>query len=401
MRRPPLEGGWLLAGAIVLALVGCGGPRGTTDAADLVPPGASSFLRVRTSQVPRAAALLARFPSSGSLLRDVPRVPPGAGPELDVATLSGGRVFYTQPVDEQAFAKRLEVAGRPHARIRGWTVFAASATLLDAVRERRGSLADRSWFAAASATLPTEAALREVVPGWRATGLTVHDGGAELEVHRPRPPHPPPQVGSSLAAEVPADAIVAVGVAGPQNVPRGAPKLLHELVSALGGPVVGWVRAGTPLPEVTVVSRPVDGRRALGATSRLIARLTKNPASGAVTLDGRPMRQVANGAIDIYYGLLGGELVVTDSAAAPGRLGAASGSGGTTLAAVSRLPPVAESWAYVNVRDGLPLANLFEGLFDTQVPKALETRLAPLRDVLVHASHGPRVATVVTRIGTR
>jgi hypothetical protein len=405
MRRAPLQGGWLLGGAIVLALVGCGGPRGTPDAADLVPPGASSFLRVRTSQVPRAVVLLARFPLSlslprGGLLRHVPRVPPGAGPELDVATIGGGRVFYTQPVDEQAFAKQLEVAGSLHARIRGWTVFTASATLLDAVRARRGSLTDRPWFEAASATLPSEAALREVVPGWRATGLTVQDGGAELEVHRLQPSLPLPQVGSSLAAEVPADAIAAVGVAGPQNVPRRAPKLLHELASALGGPVVGWVRAGTPLPELTVVSRPADRRRALGATARLIARLTKNPASGAVTLGGRPMRRVANGAIDIYYGLLGGELVVTDSAAAPGRLASTSGAG-TTLAALSRLPDLTESWAYANVREGLPLAKLFEGLFDTQVPTALETRLAPLRDVLVYASHDARVATLVTRIDTR
>jgi hypothetical protein len=411
MRRALFQGGWLLGGAVVLALVGCGGPRGTADAADLVPPGASSFLRLRTSQVPRAVVLLARFPLSsslprggllrGGLLRYVPRVPPGAGPELDVATIGGGRVFYTQPVDEQAFAKQLEVAGSLHARIRGWTVFAASVTLLDAVRERRGSLTDRPWFEAASATLPSEAALREVVPGWRATGLTVQDGGAELEVHRLRPSLPLPQVGSSLAAEVPADAIAAVGVAGPQNVPRSAPKLLHELASALGGPVVGWVRAGTPLPEVTVVSRPADKRRALGATARLIGRLTKNPASGAVELGGRPMRRVANGAIDIYYGLLGGELVVTDSVAAPGRLDSASGAGGATLAAVSRLPDLTESWAYVNVSEGLPLAKLFEGLFDTQVPKALETRLASIRDLLVYASHDARVATIVTRIDTR
>lgn len=401
MRCPCLAGGCLLAWALI-ALVGCGGaPRGTADAADLVPPGASSFLRVRTSQVPRAAALLARFPSSLSLLRrgllrDVPRVPPGAGAELDVATIGGGRVFFTQPVDEQAFAKQLDAAGRPHARVRGWTVFAASAALLDAVRKQRGSLADRLWYRAASATLPSEAALREVASGWWAAALTVHDADAELEVHRLRS-RLPPQAGSSLAAQVPADAIAAAGVAGPQNVPLRAPKLLHELARALGGPVVGWVRAGTPLPEVTVVSRPADGRRALGATARLIARLTKNPASSAVTLGGRPMRRVANGAIDIYYGLVRDELVVTDSAAAPARLG----SGGRTLPARSRLPDATESWAYANVSDGLPLAHLFAGLFDTQVPEALETRLAPLEDVLVYASHEGHVATVVTRIGTR
>ena len=381
----------LLAGA-TLALAGCGGPGGTNHAADLVPPGASSFVRVRTAQLPRAAALLARFPSRGNVLRVLPRIPTGAGRELDVATLSGGRVYYTRPADENAFAKRLDAAGRVHAKIRGWTVFAASAALLDAVLHRRGNLSDRPWYVAGSATLPSRAALRELVPGWRATALTLSGADAELEVHRLRPPLP--QVGAALAAEVPADAIAAVGVASARSVPRRAPKLLHELAAALGGQAVGWVRADTPLPELTFVSKPSDARRALHATARLIARLTKNPRSGAVRLGGLPMRHVATGAIDFYYGLVRGKLIVTDSASAPARLG----SGGTPLRALASLPNATESWTYVNLRDGLPLAKRFAGLFDTTVPQTLASSLAPVRDVLVYAFHEGRVATVVTRI---
>jgi len=381
----------LLAGAL-LALAACGGPAKKTNAADLVPADASSLLHVRTAELPRAAALLARFPARGTVLRAIPRVPPGAGPELDVATLAAGRVFYTQPADEHAFTKRLDAAGRVHTLMRGWTVFAARPALLDAVKHRRANLAERPWYAAALATVPLQAALRELVPGWRAAALTVHGAAAELEVHRLRAPLP--QVGSSLAAEVPADAIAAAGVASARSVPRGAPKLLHELATALDGEAVGWVRAGVSLPEVTVVSRPVDAQRALRATARLIARLTKNPASVAATLDGVPMRQVANGAIDLYYGLVHGELIVTDSTAAPGQLG----SGTKTLPAVTRLPEATESWLYVNVRAGLPLAKRFAGLFDTRVTRSLETSFAPVRDLLVYASHHDRVATVVNRI---
>lgn len=384
----------LLTGAI-LALAGCGGPSRATDAAELAPSGASSLLRVRTAQFPRAAALLAGFPARGNALRVLPRVPPGAGRELDVATIDGGRVFYTQPADEHAFAKHLDATGRVHAWIRGWTVFATSPSLLDAVRHRRGNLSDRPWYVAASATLPSRAALRELTPGWRATALTVSGAGAELEVNRLRPPIP--QVDGSLAALVPADAIAAVGIASAQSVPARAPKLVHDLAAALGGPAVGWVRGELPLPEVTLVSQPSAARRALRATARLVAQLTKNPKSSAVTLDGLPMRHVANGAIDVYYGLVRGRLVVTDSATAPGRLG----SGGTTPATLSRLPDATESWAYVNVHDGLPLAQRFAGLFDTAVPAALATSLAQLREVLVSASHEGRIATVVTHASTR
>jgi hypothetical protein len=417
MRRATLPALAFVALALTIApgLAGCGKPPAdATDAAELVPPGASSLLRVQTSQVARAtraAGLLARIRAGAGFARDLHDdlhpVPRSAGPELDVATIRGGRVFYTQPADEKAFAEALDARGRPHARIRGWTVFAASAALLDAVSHRRGSLAERAWYAAASATLPSDAAVgrvvRQAVPGWRATALSVHDADVELEVHRRLPPGPRPQAGSSLAAVVPVDAIAAAGVAGPGNVPGSAPQLIRELARAVGGPAVGWVRAGDPLPEVAIVSRPRAAGPALRATGAFLARLTKNPASFAVTLDGRPLRQVVNGPIDLYYGLVDGELIVTDSATAPGRLGSgsSSGSGGGAGAAIARLPDATESWAFVDLGRALPLAQVFGGLFGSEVPATLQVRLAPLRDLLVHSSHEGRVATVVTRIGLR
>jgi hypothetical protein len=381
----------LTAGALAL-LAGCGGPGKTTDAATLVPPGATSYLRLRTSVLQRATALLGRFPARGPVLRRVPRVPQGAGPEVDVAGLAGGQVFYTQPADAKAFGKRLDASGRVHAQIRGWTVFTSSSALLHAVEHRRGDLAARSWYVAASATVPSQAALRELTPGWRAAALVVHARDAELDVHRLRAPLP--QVRTELVAPVPRDAIAAAGIASVAGVPAGAPALLHELAAAVGGPAVGWVRPGGDLPEVTVVARPAYGPRALRAVARFVALLTKNPARVAVTLDGVELTEVANGAVDLYYGLVGDKLVLTDNAGAAARLGRHE----QTLPAATRLPAVSEAWAYLNVARGLPLAFLFSGLFDTTVPQPAATSLAPLRDVLVSASHAGRVATVVTRV---
>jgi hypothetical protein len=380
----------------LLALSGCGGGHGTTQvAATLVPPGTSSYLRIRTSQLPRAVGVLARFPARDTALLQLPAVPRGAGPELDVATLAGGRVFFTQPSDPKAFDTRLDATGRVHARLLGWTVFARRLDLLDAVRHRRGNLAAEAWFAAASRTLPAEAAVRELTRGWRATALTLTDGDAELVVHRLRPPVL--DSSSVLAAAVPPDAIVAAGVAAPGNVPAGTPALLRAFATAVGGPFVGWVRAGRDLPEVTVVATPADLRRALRETGRFVARLTKNPAAVAVTVDGAKLFDVSNGAIDVYYGLVRGRLVLSDSGAAA----ASAGSTGKSLAAWSQLPGATESWTYLNVPTGLPLAHAYAGLFDLVVPPALETRLAPLREVLHYESHDGRVATAVTRVARR
>jgi hypothetical protein len=320
-------------------------------------------------------------------------VPAGAGPELDVATLAGGRVFYTQPADPKAFDRRLDATGRVHTRVLGWTVFAQRVELLDAVRHRRGNLAGEAWYAAAAATVPADAALRELTRGWRATALTVTKADAELVVHRLR--SPATESSSTLAAAVPADAIVAAGVASAATVPAGTPALLRALAVAVDGPLVGWVRPGADLPEVTVVATPAEARRALLETGRFVARLTKNPAAAPVTVDGVNLREVSSGTIDLYYGLVRGRLVVSDS----GSAAANGGSATKGLAALGRLPGATEAWTYLDVPAALPLAHAYAGLFELSVPPSLEARVAPLREVLHYESHEGRVATTVTRLG--
>ncbi len=377
----------------VAVLAGCGRRASeVTDAATLVPPGVTSYLEVRTALAPRAAALLARFPARVPGLPGAPRIPPGSGPVLDVATLTGGQVMYTQPADEKNFAKRLDATRRAHARIGGWIVFSTSPALLDAVEHRRGSLATTGWYRAAVATLPADAALEEIAPGWRATALTVQRHSAELEVHRLRLPRR--QASTALARDVPADAVAAVGVSGPLSVPPAAPKLVHELASALGGPAVIWVRPDTSLPEVTIVTRPVDGTQAALAATSLLAGLTRDRLRSTVTVGGIRLTKIANGAIDFYIGLAGGRLVISDNPTAASRVGASS----RTLPAVARLPDATESWAFADPPGALPLVRQFSGLLGATLAPGLEARLAQLRSVLVHTSHRGRLATSVTRI---
>jgi hypothetical protein len=109
------------------------------------------------------------------------------------------------------------------------------------------------------------------------------------------------------------------------------------------------------------------------------------------------LREVSNGAIDLYYGLVDGRLVLSDS----GSAAASAGLAAKSLAALSRLPGATESWTYLNVPAGLPLAHAYAGLFDLAVPPALEARLVPVREELHYESHEGRVATTVTRVGLR
>lgn len=387
-----------LTACVLVLLTGCGGrPAETPDAANLVPASASSYLRIRTSERAHAAALLLRFPTRGDAFSALPRVPPGAGPELDVATIGGTRVFFTQPADVKALAKWLDATGRFGARVRGWTVYARSTAALDTVRHARGSLAGRPWYAAAMKALPTRAAIRQIATGWRAAALSFNREDAELLVRHAVRARPAAKSSSSLAALVPADAIAAAGAAGPRAVPAAAPVLLRQVAAAVGGPLVGWVRPDAGLPEVTVVAQPAETRRALRATATLVARLTRNPVSAGVTVDGVRMEEVANGAIDLYYGLVGGKLVVSDSAAAAERITSTP----KALPAVSQLPGAIESWAYLDVPAGLPLEHTFSGLFETQLPASTEASIAPLLDILVYSATNGRVATTVMRVGLR
>jgi hypothetical protein len=315
-----------------------------------------------------------------------------------VAAVEGGRVFFTQPADRKAFAKRLDKLGRLHAQVSGWTVYASNAALLDAVRHRRASLRSVDWYRAASAALPSGAALREVRPGWRAVGLSLHQGNAELVVHERLTAAPrAAQSSSALAHVVPADAFVAAGAANLAAVPASAPSLLRELARAVGGPLVGWVRPGPDLPEVTFVGRPAAPARALRATGALVARLTKNPSAADVVVGGRRVLVVPNGAVDVYYGLVSGRLVLTDSSDAFARVV----SPGASLALVRYMPAAVGSWATIDPATALPVAGRFSGLLDFTVPPRTAADLARLRDVLRYTTRRGRVTTTVTRVDLR
>ena len=89
---------------------------------------------------------------------------------------------------------------------------------------------------------------------------------------------------------------------------------LPALVGALDGPVIAYVRAGLPLPEVTIAAEPSQPQRAVKAIGQLITKFAQAAARGADEGRRRDANKVDLGALALYYGVNGGELVVTDSA---------------------------------------------------------------------------------------
>ena len=332
----------------LLALSGCGGgQRKTQVAATLVPPGASSYLRIRTlAAAAGRARVLVRFPTRGAACADrCLACSPGRGPELDVATLAGGaRLLHAavRPEGVRQAARR----DRPRAR---------APSRLDCLRATPPTCSTpcvivaatsptRLGMAAASKTLPAEAAVRQLTRGWQATALTLTGGDAELVVHRLRPPVL--ESPSALAAAVPGDAIVAAGVASPGSVPAGhagaaarpcgrGRRPARRLGPPRGRPAGGDRRrdAGRSPPRVTrdgavrraadqePVCRGCDRRRRHGCARSRTVRSTSTTGSCA------------------------GRLVLSDS----GSAAANAGSAGKSLTAVSQLPGSTESWTYLDV----------------------------------------------------
>jgi hypothetical protein len=116
-----------------------------------------------------------------------------------------------------------------------------------------------------------------------------------------------------------------------------------------------------------------------------------------VVVGGRRVLVVPNGAVDVYYGLVGGRLVLTDSADAFARVV----SPGASVALATSMPAAVGWWATIDPATALPVADRFSGLLDFAVPPRTAADLAGLRDVLRYTTRRGRVTTTVTRVDLR
>jgi hypothetical protein len=415
-----------------------------------------------------AEAILDKFSFAPTVLREIKTglleqgidsdaLSSSIGPQTDIAILSvngeTSAVAFTQPTDEKTFDAQLD-RGRSkalHEKIDGWTVFSDKQAFIDAVKHRKADLADDPTYQAAAKTLPAEAdavATAYATPlglatatksasgslpqgvstfglgsgaKWATAAITSSDGAYKLEFHsksstttrRAAAPKTSP-----LADKIPSGSIVALSLSGGTNT---IPAQLRQqaagvsgqlgfdvagLLDALDGPVIAYVRAGLPLPEVTVATRPPHPARAAAAIGGLITKLTKNKNHAVPTqLDGGTLEKVDLGSLAIYYGAVKGQVVATDSANALAELNGSAGKltdDGVFNEAKdgSGMPDTNEGFLFVNLKDAVPAIQGFAQLANQTVPESVMANLRPLRSLLVYGSRDGDVQNVVVYLKT-
>ena len=377
------------------------------------------------------------------------------GPVLDVAVLKTGTttgvVGFAKPSDEQTFVGQLK--NMVHTTVSGWTVFAKSQALLDAVTSRKSSLGDDATYKAAIGSIPGtgDAIARIYAPGtalktatsmagssaaagslkslaqgstpdWITAALTSANGSSfKLELHV-KQPSGAPTVGASLTDQIPSGVLAALSISGGslKALPAGTETQLGSLTQSLGidvegligilnGPVVLYLKQGTPIPEVTIAAKPPDAVAAEQAVSGLIAKLLAKEGGAApttTTVDGVQLKSVNIGPIALYWGTFGGELVVTDNQAAVSSLKDGPSSKLTDdstfkdAADAAGLPDGNQGFLYVDLKDTLPMIEGIATLASQHLPASVEQNLAPLKTLLAYGDREGQVQSAVIELQT-
>ena len=218
---------------------------------------------------------------------------------------------------------------------------------------------------------------------------------------------------ATLAEGVPADAFALLDFLGQgttdqlgrlKSNPQFAPVLeelqeygvtLDEVLSLLQGEVAFYARPGAVIPELTLVLDAKDATGALATIDTLMEHLAES-AGGTVqegSQDGHPVKTVNLGNLAIHYGALDGKVLLTS-----GPNGIADyGTSGDRLPDsedfreakdAAGMPDSTGGFAYVDLKDALPLLEGFASLSGEELPSDVTENLRPLRSFLAWSEGG-------------
>ena len=374
------------------------------------------------------------------------------GPEVDVAVLKvNGKqavIGFTKPTDVNTFEGAL--TGVKFSQISGWTVFADTQAALDAVQNRTSNLSDDAGYKAASKTLsgdslatafvgqkafalavplaneagagkldvPTGALANVSKLNWLTVDATSHDSGIEVDVHASSVTPIPAGSGTSLSGEIPGGVLAAAAFdssgslsklsSGALAQPSAAAALaqvqkslgvsVQDLVQAVNGPGILYLKAGLPLPEITIAIKPADAQKAQQTVGALIGKLAKKTTPTSVTVGGVTLQSVSLGPVSIYYGVWDGQLILTDSQTAIGELQSkdnrlADDDNYKAAAKASGLPSSASTWLYVDLKDTIPAVESLAGLAGQKLPPTVGPNLQPLQSFVAYGSADGNIST--------
>jgi hypothetical protein len=446
---------------------GGGAATGDESAASLVPANAPVFVTLNTNfsskQIESADAVLQKFPIRDRVLRearsvlreygiDIEKLRRTAGPEIDVAVLDTRRdtaVGFARPPDAERFARVLDAQRKRlvHTTSGDWTLFARDRASLRAVHDADEKLADLQAYRDATDTLPDENVATAYVSGnavtravrdiggvpqqvlgqnethWVSAALLSHDDGIELQLHVKTPAaRNLENVDPALADLVPSGSVAAVclndlapalrrlATAGARFVPQVERVLrvpLTDVAEATGGQGVLYVRPSLAIPEVTLILEPDNTTKAMAVLDR-VARAVAPAAAAprATTVDGTEVRELALGAVTMYYGVVDGKVVVTDSSAAIRAINdhrvekLADDKVFSEVKDAAAMPDTTNGWLYLNFKDGVPLVDALVTLAGSRIPPEIDANLRPLRSAIVYGTRHGDVETVVAFVQT-
>ena len=372
-------------------------------------------------------------------------VDPALGPETAIVVLDGENdvVGLTKPDDREkldALLKRVneeEDENYVLREIEGWTAIADTDAILDAFERGAdaGTLDDDERFQDALAELPEQALAKAYISGDAidetaeettgsstdvltggakvvsvALALEALDEGAKLSgATQLEGGDPPGAYEATLLERVPDDALavfsfndLATGIEQAQSAEGVAPALsqveqllgvdVDDLKRLVAGESIVYVRAGTPIPEVTVLLDVEDTAAAQSTVDRLAERAASSlgARTGTTEVDGEQVKYVDIQGIRISYTTFDGLLALTsgptgirdarsddDKISGDERFQAAKEAAG--------MGDESNGFLYVDLKDSIPLVEGVAGLADEEIPTEVSENLAPLESFLAYA----------------
>lgn len=382
-------------------------------------------------------------------------IAPAVGPEFGVVALGlkGDRVVgFTRPKDADKLKKAFESGSQPSVTkmIDGWLVVADNQAALDAFEEARkqGSLSDSQDYKDATATVSSDAlatlyvngkALQQAfesnpavpngfyksfLPGGEASSFALsvraEDNGVRLQgggkttaegsgLSTPYVPELPNAVPAGALAYLSfnnleraiANLRDAAGQANPQ-LEGGIGQIEALLGVSLDKDIAPlfahegaiYVRAGAPIPEVTLLLNVDDPAKAVATLDKLLSGLrafsSQVPAPKETEISGVTAREISAGLpVSVFYAGFDGHLVVTSSRQGIADLRSqddrlASDPAFTDARDAVGMPDEVTGFLYVNLQELVPFVlGYLEG---AGVPEEVRRNLDPLRYLVLYAA---------------
>jgi len=175
---------------------------------------------------------------------------------------------------------------------------------------------------------------------------------------------------------------------------------LDEVLALLNGEVAFYARPAGVIPELTLVLEPKNAAAALATIEKLMEHLAAS-SGGKVesgTQDGHPVKTVELGNFAIHYGAVNGKVLLTSGLNGIADFGTSGdrfpdSADFKEAKDAAGMPDSTRGFAYIDVKDVLPLLEGLGALSGKSLPSDATENLRPLRSFLAWSEGGSDART--------